>query len=116
MTVDISRIKAGDEVLVRAIADRNSDGDLAIRLHGRIGDFDGTNAYFYVGESEEIDPAAIASHTPKIAVGDCVRNTKCASYPPGYQGGEVLAISGEWAMVKFTDDPGCVRLSELERI
>jgi hypothetical protein len=113
MSVDLSKIKTGDEVLLRATADVNGLGELAFRFRGELGQFDGSENYHYL--DDEIPADAIVSHTPKaIGVGELV----CKRLDNGELGneGRVLAVEGESAWVLFWKTPQTVPLSELERV
>lgn len=119
MTIDLSKIQPGDELTVRVKVAR-------LHLHRQCGPGPGVEVEVslpdrsYVNtDTVEIRLDDIVSHTPapkKLAVGDRVRNARCKNFPPGYQGGEIMAIVDGWAMVRFDRTPGVVELSTLERV
>jgi hypothetical protein len=108
VTVDISKIKPGDEVTVRAVV-HSTDGmswGLCFKHHN--GAWDGSVRHF-------VHPGCVVSHTPKaLAVGDRVELLTGGR-------GFIRAIIGERAWVDLVDDPaemmnGCAYgLAFLER-
>lgn len=106
---ELAKIKVGDEVFVRAKV-LGVDG-CAIKVLPE--NFIGEDAAQWT-EAEDC-----RDHTPRaLSVGDRVRNRKCAKFPDGYEGGEILAIHGSHAWVLFPGmaSPGSPLLSDLERI
>jgi len=91
--VDLSKIKPGDEVLVRGIVDRaytHASGVPAFTLRG----------IKRPTSTIDVEAEAIVSHTPKaLEVGDQVRGKA----PVGHAlGGSILAIDGDAAWVRWT--------------
>lgn len=109
--LDLTKVRTGDTLLLRVKADRNGGGDLAIRLQGELGNFDGSEDYQYIAPEGPVDPANIVAHeAPPYRVGDRVwgLTTKCD--------GEVLHVVGDLAWVKFEDGRHEVVLpSQVER-
>lgn len=109
MTVDLAKIRVGDEVLVRASFDRTThdDGKVAVRFRGKSGYFDGGRDYAYVNRED------IVSHTPApraLAVGDLVRAKAWAATLT------IVCIDDGWAWLKDGEYSRIqLPLSDLER-
>jgi hypothetical protein len=89
MSVDISKIKPGDEVLVRGVCLQHPTEP------GAKGEAIDWVPHFRAG-SVRINHEAIVSHTPKaLAVGDRVKVADYATVRAS-----ILAISGKWAWLK----------------
>lgn len=108
MSVDVSKIKPGDEVLISAVVAQVSriPTNWRVRVH-----LNGASDYSMDGDGN-VRNEAIVSHTPKdIAVGDRVKIRHTSS------GGDVIAIRPPEAWVEI-DSGGCLTymLSSLERV
>lgn len=109
MSVDLSKIKPGDEVTVRAVVLRNT-AKIGVQGQWFMCWPDHHDATFYAF------PKDIVSHTPKaLAVGDRVKR-RDANNP---YAAKIIAIdrTGEWAVLQRTDkneQPWIYALSLLE--
>jgi hypothetical protein len=106
MTVDLSKIKPGDEITISATVDTRAAipfdefGTVAVRVNGCL----------LIVQAREI-----ASHVPRLAVGDRVKLDTGGR-------GFIRAIIGQRAWVDLVDDPDehlngyAAALSSLERV
>lgn len=113
MSVDVSKIKAGDEVTVRGVIyalrgdGRYADGDLAVEFPCTPG-----GTYHQGRQYGPVSPSAILSHTPKgFAVGDRVKIR--GTWP-----GEIIAMRADRAWVLRDDEhsPVTSPISDLDRL
>lgn len=108
--LDISKIKPGDEVLLRFVVSAAPSGvhwpHVEIDPSGQLDGGVSEGSYLSAGL------AAIAGHTPKtLAVGDRVKYL-------GQVLGTIIAVDGPEAWVRFAsdDERSTYRLSDLERV
>lgn len=107
MSVDLSKIKPGDEVTVRFVV------HWAVNPNGMLAVIPGAAHVNHAGELV-LNASAVVEHHPKaLSVGDRVKM-------PGTWREvvfEVIGVSGQWAWLKDADEHHLqARLSELERI
>lgn len=105
MSVDISKIKSGDQVTVRGVVGENVADASSHRV---LVSFDGHSG----GKSVFVRNDTIISHTPRaLAVGDRVRQR------PNGQHGEVLGLHGVQAWVRWgVNDFATTYAEGLERV
>lgn len=108
MTVDISKIKVGDEVTVRGVCARAAYM-VGHRNDSIYIDFPAVTA---LANTAWIDADRIVSHTPRpVAIGDKVRER------PNGQHGEVLGLHGVQAWVRWgVNDFATTYAEGLERL
>lgn len=93
MSVDLSKIKPGDEVTVRVVVTAAGKNSLKVSVPG-------------IENGLWFDAAEIVSHTPKaLSVGDRVRWTRYTQVAdiPMRVGGVLLAVDADTAWVKTAD-------------
>jgi hypothetical protein len=109
--LDLKNLLPGDGVLISVeFVKIDAFGCPIVRVKG-------ANKGEYLYTEGSIAASTIVAHTPRaVAVGDRVKNARCAAFPPAYTGGVVMAIADGWAMVQFEKTPGCVPVADLERV